>query len=80
MYPKHVELRIHQQNYLVASSWHFTFFYEEGARSNNPQVPCISFADIVCDSDYVIERLIDIEEEGKFVLINTKRQTGGVEV
>jgi len=23
-YPKHVELRIHQQNYLVASSWHFT--------------------------------------------------------
>ena len=22
MYPKHIELRIHQQNYLVASSWH----------------------------------------------------------
>ena len=38
MYPKHVELRIHQQNYLVASSWHFTLFHEEDARSNNPQI------------------------------------------
>jgi len=37
MYPKHVELRIHQWNYLVASSWHFTLFHEEDARSNNPQ-------------------------------------------
>jgi len=26
MYPKHVGLRIHQYNYLVASSWHFTLF------------------------------------------------------
>jgi len=26
MYPKHVELRMHQYNYLVASSWHFTLF------------------------------------------------------
>ena len=26
MYPKHVQLRIHQQNYLVASSWHFNLF------------------------------------------------------
>jgi len=24
---KHVELRIHQQNYLVASNWHFTLFH-----------------------------------------------------
>jgi len=38
MYPKNVELRIHQQNYLVTSSWHFTLFHEEEARSNNPQV------------------------------------------
>ena len=38
MYPKHVELRIHQQNYLVASSWHFTLFREEDARSNDPQI------------------------------------------
>jgi len=38
MYPKHVELRIHKKNYLVASSWHFTLFREEDARSNNPQV------------------------------------------
>ena len=38
MYPKHVELRIHQSNYLVASSWRFTLFHEEDARSNNPQV------------------------------------------
>jgi len=38
MRPKHVELRIHQHNYLVASSWHFTLFHEEDARSNNPQV------------------------------------------
>jgi len=38
MYPKHVELRIHQQNYLVASSWHFKLFHEEDARPNNPQV------------------------------------------
>jgi len=36
MRPKHVELRIGQ--YLVASSWHFTLFHEEDARSNNPQV------------------------------------------
>ena len=28
-YPKHVELRIHQYNYLVAASWHFTLFREE---------------------------------------------------
>ena len=37
MYPKHAELRIHQQNYLVASSWHFTLLHEEDTRSNNPQ-------------------------------------------
>jgi len=36
--PKHVELRIHQWNYLVASSWLFTLFHEEDARSNNPQI------------------------------------------
>jgi len=24
--------------YLVASSWHFTLFHEEDARSNNPQM------------------------------------------
>jgi len=36
MYPKHVELRIHQYNCFVASSWHFTLFHEEDARSNNP--------------------------------------------
>ena len=29
MYPKHVELRIHQYNYLVASRWHFTLFHME---------------------------------------------------
>ena len=28
MYPKHVELRIHEKNYLVASSWHFTIFQD----------------------------------------------------
>jgi len=28
MYPKHVELKIHQYNYLAASSWHFTLFHE----------------------------------------------------
>jgi hypothetical protein len=38
MRPKHVELRIHQYNYLVASSWHFTLFHVEDARSNNPQI------------------------------------------
>jgi len=36
MYPKHVELRRHQ-NCLIASSWNFTLFHEEDARSNNPQ-------------------------------------------
>ena len=36
-YPKHFELRIHQYNYVVASSWHFTLFHEEDARSNNHQ-------------------------------------------
>ena len=29
MYPKHVELRIHQYNYLVPSSWHLTIFHGE---------------------------------------------------
>jgi len=38
MYPKHFELRIRQLNYLVVSSWHFTLFHEEDARSNNTQV------------------------------------------
>jgi len=38
MYPKYVELRIHQQNYLLASRWHFILFHEEDARSNNPQI------------------------------------------
>jgi len=38
MRPKHVELRIHQWNYLFASSWHFTLFHEEDAQSNNPQL------------------------------------------
>jgi len=27
MYPKHVELRIHKKNYLVASGWHFAIFH-----------------------------------------------------
>jgi len=36
--PKYVELRIHQQNQLVATSWYFTLFHEEDARSNNPQI------------------------------------------
>jgi len=27
IYPKHVEIRIYQYNYLVASSWHFTLFH-----------------------------------------------------
>jgi len=36
-YPKHVEPRIHQYNYVTASSWHFTLFHEEETRSNNPQ-------------------------------------------
>jgi len=38
MRPKHVELRIHQENYLVASSWRLTLFHEQDARSNNPQI------------------------------------------
>ena len=38
MYLKHVELKIHQYNYLVAPSWHFKLFHEEDAQSNNPQV------------------------------------------
>jgi len=38
MYSKHVELRIHQYNYLVASILHFTVFYEEDARSDNSQI------------------------------------------
>jgi len=38
MYPKHVEVKIYQLNYLVASSWYSTLFHEEDARSNNHQV------------------------------------------
>jgi len=37
MYPKHVEVRIYQQNCLFASSLHSTLFHQEDARSNNPQ-------------------------------------------
>jgi len=29
MYPKHAELRVHQKNYLVTSSWHFTLFHSK---------------------------------------------------
>ena len=29
MYPKHVALRIHKQNHLVASSWHFKLFHKK---------------------------------------------------
>ena len=36
MYPKHVELSIHQYNYLVASSWHFKLFH-----SNGTSVSCV---------------------------------------
>ena len=35
--------------------------------------PSLSFADIVCNADCVIERLVDIEEEAKVVLTNTKK-------
>jgi len=38
MYPKHVELRTHQQNYHVASSCRFKLFHEEHAPSNNLQI------------------------------------------
>ena len=31
-------VRIHQQNYVVASSWYSSLFHEEDSRSNNPQV------------------------------------------
>ena len=44
MYPKHVELRIHHYNYLIASCWHFTLFHEEDARSHNPQATILSAA------------------------------------
>ena len=40
MYPKHAQLRIYQQNYLVESSWRSRLFHEEDARSNNPSVLC----------------------------------------
>ena len=38
MRSKHVELRMRQQNYHVASSWHFILFHEEDTRSDNPQI------------------------------------------
>jgi len=70
MYPKHVELRIHQQNYLVATSWHFTLFHEEDARSNSPQVHIYkgilkgqSFTGIITTSSltkYVYNNLIHV--------------------
>ena len=47
MYPKYVELRIQQYNYLVASSWHFKLFHEEDARSNNPQVTLNQVVDCI---------------------------------
>jgi len=38
MRPKHVQLKETSINYIVASSWHFTLFHDEDARSNNPQI------------------------------------------
>ena len=55
IYPKHVELRIHQQNYLVASSWHSTLFHEEDARSNNPQV-----YKKLCKKLWMLSRLLEV--------------------
>jgi len=37
MRPKHVQLKEFSLNYIVASSWHFTLFHDEDARSNDPQ-------------------------------------------
>jgi len=31
IYPKHVEVRIYQYNYLLASTWHNTLFHEENS-------------------------------------------------
>jgi len=31
-------------NYTVASSWHFTLFHDEDARSNNPQLTFSAFS------------------------------------
>ena len=62
MYPKHVELRIHQQNYLVASSWHSTLFHEEDARSNNPQ-----------ETKFVVHR---VSSDGHFTI--NEQSTGTV--
>jgi len=39
MRPKHVELRIHQLIYIIASSWHFTLLHDEDTRQNNPKNP-----------------------------------------
>jgi len=35
IYPKHVELRIHQYKYLVVSSWHFTLFHSTSKHNIN---------------------------------------------
>ena len=43
MYPKHVELRIHQYNYPVTSSWHFTLFQSY-----------IFFCNVYYDESYII--------------------------
>ena len=47
MYPKLVELKIHQWNDLFTWSWHLKLFHVEDARSNNPQISCSNSHSII---------------------------------
>ena len=46
MCPKQVELRIHQQNYLVAPSWHLTFFKKDAVVGCLRLDPCTTLKKI----------------------------------
>jgi len=49
-YPKHVELRIHKKNYLAASSWPFTLFYNLPVCLSHPNTASISVLSRECQT------------------------------
>ena len=55
MYPKHVELRIHQQNYLVPSSWHFTLFHVNAFKKLQIMSATQHFHILPCSNRYFLK-------------------------
>ena len=45
-------------SFFFASSWHFTLFHDEDARSNNPQVSVLNIKGCNQDNSFVYEKEI----------------------